>query len=130
MYVYDLKKQKGEFSYALSKSKNSANCHKYLDLLKFSLNEVESVPANLEQDNDYIKYLFLILKKFGFFAFLYYSSNERLEKLEDTSVCREVKNVIKDFSEKMSKYPKSNKEFEKIIADMLLAEERLKAIKT
>lgn len=130
VYVYDLQKQKGEFSYALSISKNSANCHKYLDLINFSFNDNENIPANLEQDSDYIKYLFLILKKFGFFAFLYYSSNERLEKLEDTSICREIKNAIKVFSEKMSKYPKSNKEFDKIIAEMVLAEERLKAIKT
>lgn len=123
VYIYDLSKQNGEFYCELLSF--SCNAHHYLDLLNFSFNDIEDEELILNYGDDYLKYLYFILKKFGFFAFLYYTEESKLQECANTVIGKQVKENFTKFAKRMSKYPTSNKEFSFLIDDMQATEEIL-----
>ena len=127
VYVYDLKDKKGSFDCSLS-SDASANCYKYLELLDFSYNVIESKFESYDCNSNYILYLRFVLEKFGVFALLYYINEDRLSEIKDCVAGNEITRIFKYFAEKMAYYPNDDNEFLSIKKQLLNAEISLKSL--
>ena len=123
VYIYDFSTKSGEFYCELLDS--SCHAHKYLDLLDFSFKDIENEELISHYGDDYIKYLYFILEKFGFFAFLYYTEESKLQEYENTEIGKQMKEIFTKFAKRMSKLPTSNEGFTSLIEEMNIAEKQL-----
>ncbi len=124
VYLYDLEKNAGKFYYGFV-SDFSANCAKYLPLLNFEFNCDPNENTIKWKEEDYVSYLEDFLKRFGVFAFLYNCDND---KLKGNDTLEAVKEIVLCFREKLFQYPKTNHEFDEIIEELKMAEQKLKEI--
>ena len=126
VYIYDIEKKEGFFYCALLGF--SANCHKYLDLIEFSSNDLGETRIAINNYKNYIEYLQFVLDRFGFYALLYYIDNKKLDVIENSYKRDAIKKILEHFSKKMSDYPSDNKEFELLLNDMEMVSRQLKTI--
>lgn len=125
VYVYNLEQKSGSFYYELFEhSPDCPTCGaEYSDLIEFSFNTLKDENKLIDHRGDYAKYLYFILKKFGFYAFLRYVDVKEIKNFRYNS--KEIGKICEDYRKKLLKLPKSKDEFDLLLKGMIDTEEKL-----
>lgn len=125
VYVYNLDQKAGSFYCELfERSPDCPSCGaEYSDLIDFSFNTLKDEDKLIDHLGDYAKYLYFVLKKFGFYAFLRYVDVEEVKNFRYNS--KEIGKICEYYRKKLLKLPKSKDEFDLLLKGMIDTEEKL-----